>query len=326
MSDSIENAIDLALNGHSFLILGSAGTGKSSLVKRIAKELSSSGKKVQITCSTGIACQIYCDACTIHQFSGIGDGRFGPDEILQVLLNNRKYDKTIDNIKKCDTIIIDECSMLSERTLDSISKACSVKSPNYPFGGIQVILAGDFFQLPPVPNLQFKDHGNFCFLSNIFKSVFQHYVLLTKNLRQNDALLIQTIQQVQKGHLSNESKMFILSLQRKLPPTGEIIHLFSKNDLCNDHNRKCLLQLEGDLVQYSAKDSGCTAELKHCPVEKNLWLKIGAPVICTKNLSCKVVNGLQGKILKLEHDGPTVHFSTANITLKLKKESFTGKF
>lgn len=84
MNKNEKDALNLPSNGHSFLLLGSAGTGKSWLVKDIAKELNSESSNVKITCSAGIVCQIYNDAGTVQQFAGIGDGRFSPDKIQKV--------------------------------------------------------------------------------------------------------------------------------------------------------------------------------------------------------------------------------------------------
>lgn len=116
-----KKAFDVALEGHNLLILGSAGTGKSFVAKEIARCLKQKGKHVQITCSTGIACSVYGhDACTIHQFLGISDGRYGPSEIVDVIKGSRKFEYVIDHISKTDTIIIDECSMISMRIFDTI--------------------------------------------------------------------------------------------------------------------------------------------------------------------------------------------------------------
>ena len=91
-------AFDIASGGHSLLLLGSAGTGKSHVIKEICKELSKKGKKVQLTCSTGIACAMYpahLNPLTVHKFTGIDDGRHDPTEIASVLKNNAKYDNLI---------------------------------------------------------------------------------------------------------------------------------------------------------------------------------------------------------------------------------------
>lgn len=138
-----KQAIDIALEGHNLLLLGSAGTGKSFVVNNIAKCLEKVGKHVQITCSTGIACSVYSGkACTSHQFTGISDGRHGRDDIVDVIKNNPKHGYVIDNITKVDTLIVDECSMISKQVFDTIHQVCKIKDPNAIFGGIQIIFVG----------------------------------------------------------------------------------------------------------------------------------------------------------------------------------------
>ena len=103
-----EQAIDMAVQGHNMLLLGSAGTGKSFVIKEIEKRIAGKGRKVQITCSTGIACHVYHDACTIHQFLGLSDGRYDPVDIQNVIKHNRKYDYVLNNISSIDTLIVGE--------------------------------------------------------------------------------------------------------------------------------------------------------------------------------------------------------------------------
>ena len=108
MNPEQKQAIDMALKGHNMLLLGAAGTGKSYVINEIYKQLSEKGINVKITCSTGIACQVYgsTKACTVHQFLGLGDGRYGPDDIVHTVKNNRKYDYVVDNISLTDTLIV----------------------------------------------------------------------------------------------------------------------------------------------------------------------------------------------------------------------------
>lgn len=100
MNPEQKQAIDMALKGHNMLLMGPAGTGKSFVINEIYKQLSDKGKNVKITCSTGIACQVYSSikACTVHQFLGLSDGRYGPDDIVTIIKNNRKYDNVVNNI------------------------------------------------------------------------------------------------------------------------------------------------------------------------------------------------------------------------------------
>lgn len=249
-------AIEIALCGHNLLLLGAAGTGKSYVIREIYKSLKAKGQNVQIICSTGIACNVYHgegEACTIHQFTGISDGRCGPEQIAEVIKNNRNYDYVVQNIKNLDTLIVDECSMISLRTFDTIEQVCKMKDPCALWGGIQLIFCGDFYQLPPVPNKYYGDEGKYCFESKNFANVFPHRVVLRENLRQKDEKLIKAIAEVYSGNLSIESEVFINSLSAPLQLTKgtESVKLYSRNDLVDDYNRKCILNYPGNLYEFS---------------------------------------------------------------------------
>ncbi|OWF42456.1 DNA repair and recombination protein pif1, mitochondrial [Mizuhopecten yessoensis] len=135
--------------GHSLYIGGPAGTGKSFLLNKIVTSLRSAGKCVQLTCTTGIACTNFppaLGAMTIHHWSGIHDGRYSSKEVVFLIKNNEKFKYALQRIQLTDTLIIDEVSMLSERLFDQLRDICSLSDPSKLFGGIQLILCGDFAQ------------------------------------------------------------------------------------------------------------------------------------------------------------------------------------
>ena len=251
-------AVNIATKGHNLLLLGRAGTGKSYVVNTIANELRNIGKKVQITCSTGIACSVYPpgDACTIHHFLGLSDCRYGPEEIVKVIKNNRCFEYVVENVNNIDTIILDECSMISKRVFDTINRVCQIKDTSKTFGGIQIIFCGDFYQLPPVCNARYHDNGEYCFQSNDFKETFPHTVTLKENIRQCQHQLINTLEEVFTGKLSAESEDFICSLNRKLETPTPSVKLFSKHDSVDAYNRQRLLDFPGSGRLYEFKSSG----------------------------------------------------------------------
>ena len=151
MNDKQKAAVKVALDGHNLSLLGSAGTGKSHMLKEISKALKSQGKRVQITCSTGIAWTVYehiDKACTVHQFLGLLDGRYMPSEILNIHKNIAKFNYVRTNLENTDCLVIDECSMISARLFETIIRVCSSK----PNGPLQLIFCWDFFQLPHSPS------------------------------------------------------------------------------------------------------------------------------------------------------------------------------
>jgi ATP-dependent DNA helicase PIF1 len=324
-------AVNDASKGHNILLLGSAGTGKSYVLCEIYDTLTSQGKKVKLTCSTGIACSVYptrLNAETINKFAGIDDGRHEPSQIASVLRNVPKYDKVIQEIMVTDVLIIDECSMISERTFESVKSVCEMKDPKTLFGGIQIIFCGDFYQLPPVPNRRYNDDGSFCFQSKYFEHVFPHKVTLTENVRQNEKQFVEVLNEIHQGILSESGAIFMKSLTRALNLPAECdadtVKLFSTNLLVDTYNRKCLLNSPGNLFEFKAIDSGDTAELKKLTVPSTLWLKVGCPVILLRNLSDILVNGLRGTLTSVTDTVLTVKFPTLTNTTSIKKEAFTG--
>lgn len=320
-------AIDIALSGHNLLLLGPAGTGKSFVISKIAKKLTERGKHVQVTCSTGIACSVYdrMNACTIHKFLGLTDGRYGPDDITRVISNSPRYAYVLDNINAVDCLIVDECSMVSRRTFETVRQVCMLKNEKAVFGGIQMIFCGDFCQLPPVANLLYQDCGEFCFESGLFKEVFIHKVILQENLRTQDDRLSKVIGEIFNGHVSQESEHFLKVLNRPLPHAGDSIKLFAKNDIVDDFNRSLILNLSGQLFEHNAADSGDLSELTSVTAPKTLWLKVGCPVILLQNLSDELYNGRLGKVYSLDN-GPKVAFQDPNLELTVPKVKFSGKF
>ncbi|XP_053395637.1 uncharacterized protein LOC128555878 [Mercenaria mercenaria] len=183
-------ALDLALAGHNLVITGQAGTGKSFIVGEIVKNLRASGRKVQLTCTTGIACLNYSnnlDTQTIHRWSGMDDGRYSSKETVSIIKNSPNSALTLERIRQTEVLIIDEISMLSRSMFEQVAEICSIKNPDFLFGGMQVIVAGNFYQLPPVPNRLYSDNGEMCFESRTFQKVLQHKVTLEEIVRQKDA-------------------------------------------------------------------------------------------------------------------------------------------
>lgn len=160
------------------------------------------GKNVQVTASTGIAAQNmqsklkHFGTSTVHKFFALKDGRYENDELVDLIMSDENFSDTKENIISVDTIIIDEISMLSLKLLEQIHYVMkSVRKNSYPFGGVQIILSGDFYQLPPVPNLRFGDDGMMCYLSDLVKNYF-HHVQLGKIHRQEELDLINALHQI----------------------------------------------------------------------------------------------------------------------------------
>ncbi|KAL3861919.1 hypothetical protein ACJMK2_007931 [Sinanodonta woodiana] len=291
-------AVEKAVEGHNIILLGQSGTGKSFVVKEIQKKLSGAGKNVSVTGTTGIAA-LNVKGCTVHSWSGIGDGRYDSDELCQKLLTDEHFVSYKQNILKADSLIIDEISMLSLKHFEQIEYVCrTIKHKDLYFGGIQVIASGDFFQLPPVPDPLTSDSGEYYELD-----------------------FIKAINDVSKGEIPEDTKNLILRLQRPLPPGDDPIRLCGRNFDCDIFNACKLMEMDGVSKCYQSIDEDVNKLCSKMCVPKLLHLKIGCPVMLVKNISSALVNGLQGKVVAMKEDSVTVDFE--NDLVQLGRETFT---
>jgi ATP-dependent DNA helicase PIF1 len=150
--------------GKNVFITGPGGSGKSALIKCIYQDAKNMKKNIQVCALTGCAALLLgCKAKTVHSWSGIGLGNGQPEHLVARVKSN-KYSAA--SWKKTDILVIDEVSMLSLKLFDLLNKiGQSVRQYPRPFGGIQVIFSGDFYQLPPVGTHGEPDTSRFCFES-----------------------------------------------------------------------------------------------------------------------------------------------------------------
>ncbi|VDI26920.1 Hypothetical predicted protein [Mytilus galloprovincialis] len=320
-------AFELA-NGHNLIISGQAGTGKSFLLKYIVKDQREKQKNVAIVCSTGIASTLYEEfgAKTLHKWAGIEDRRHLNEEIIHLVQSDERFMSVKHNIQTTDLLIIDEVSMVSAKTFNKVEVLCrKVRDNNKYFGGIQVILSGDFYQLPPVPNKIIGDSGSHCFKLPWFDDCFPHKVQLNIIHRQSETALIQCINALEKGEVSNENVAFLNSLDRPLPNEDTAVHLYARNYDVDIFNYNKLQQLQGDLKTYKSTDVGSDFYLRKFLAPKNLGLKVGCHVMLVRNLSDTLVNGLCGTVTQLNSDSVDVKFIISNklSTVTLKPVVFT---
>ena len=151
------------------------------IFRQIVRALNDSRKSVAVTGTTGMASLNHAGGTTLHHWLGVGDGRFDSDSLVAAITSEDRYSSTRTRIINSDVLIIDEIGMLSRKTFDQCEYVCrKVRRRELAFGGLQVIVAGDFRQLPPVPNRHYGDSGDYCFQSATFHDVFPHKFHLTK--------------------------------------------------------------------------------------------------------------------------------------------------
>ncbi|TFJ84312.1 hypothetical protein NSK_004303 [Nannochloropsis salina CCMP1776] len=308
------------MEGHNVYYSGRAGSGKTHLLRAIIDRAPAG--KTFVTASTGIAA-VNVGGTTLHSFAGIGLG----DDPLEVLKERAGKNRTAAaNWAAVEVLIVDEVSMLHGSLLSKLNEiAKHVKNqPHRPFGGVQLIFTGDFFQLPPVSRGRRAGDHDYAFLHPVWKELFgpESCYELTRVFRQAEKPLVALLNDVRYGRASAESIALLQELSRDLkPPPGiEPTLLFATNNRVDEMNQQKLGLLAGaEEHVFQATDSGVEPFLgqlrKNCLAESRLRLRIGAQVMLLKNVNANLglVNGAKGRVTSFTNDEehlPIVEFAS----------------
>jgi len=328
--------------GENLFITGPGGTGKTRLVKYLVEYAKSAAKPIQVCAMTGCAAVLLqCNARTLHSWSGIKLAKGPKKQVIDSVLRNRNACKAWRAAK---ILILDEISMLSKKVFEIIEElGRTIRKSSSPFGGLQVVFVGDFYQLPPVGTDGETDTEQFCFESPIWSTVFrqENHIELKTIFRQNDKEYIDILMQVRKGELDSE-KISILKkyLNRECDaeknngcvPT-KLFAIRSKVDYVNtqmftklnerehvfqyEFKVDCLTYLESGkvippdvlqkctLLSMQDKEFELDQILNNSQCNKILRLKKGAAVMCTVNLDMDsgICNGSQGIVVDIVENG-----------------------
>ncbi|XP_060941140.1 ATP-dependent DNA helicase PIF1 [Limanda limanda] len=318
--------LSAVLSGKNVFFTGSAGTGKSFLLKRIMGSLPP--KSTFATASTGVAAA-HIGGTTLHNFAGIGSGSAPLEQCIELA----QRPGVLPHWTTCRHLIIDEVSMVQAQFFDKLeSVARSVKRSTEPFGGIQLIICGDFLQLPPVS--KGKEKASFCFQARSWRKVIQVNMELTEVRRQTDQTFISLLQAVRVGRVTEEVTAKLLkSAYHNIERDGILAtRLCTHKDDVELTNENKLQQLPGSVHVFEALDSDPnlvkTIDV-HSPVNRLIQIKVGAQVMLTKNLDVSrgLVNGARGVVLAFEsgkHGLPRVRF-LCGVTEVLKRERWVFK-
>jgi hypothetical protein len=305
-------ALEILLAGESALLTGPAGTGKTYLLNQFIKLAKHDGKHVSVTATTGLAAT-HLGGSTIHAWAGIGVHDVLPPGFAEYLSKGRK-----EIIEKTDVLIIDEISMLHDYRLDMVDDVCRMvrKQPDVPFGGIQVVMSGDFFQLPPV-NREGSRAGSFVVNSRVWQELDPVILYLDAQHRQKEGdTLHEILTHLRAGDLRRRHAETLLERADIAPPSDEVLTELHTVNVDVDHiNELHLQKLGGDELIYEQHTTGSSNYVENLQrsvlAPAVLTLKQGALVMAVKNdANRRYVNGSIGTVVAFEQGSeyPVVEF------------------
>lgn len=303
-------ALEVLLDGHSALLTGPAGTGKTYLLNQFIRHAKAEGKHVSVTATTGLAAT-HLGGNTIHAWSGIGVA----DELRPGFADHMSKTRR-ETIEKTDVLIIDEISMLHDYRLDMVDEVCRlVRRRDEPFGGIQVIMSGDFFQLPPV-NRSDGRAGGFVVNSAVWAELDPVVIYLVEQHRQDDEELLDILTALRAGDIRRHHAEKLLARAEVEPDDPETItELHTVNidvDTINHAKLAALDTEERTFQQFTTGSANYVESLQRsvlAPAE--LVLRRGALVMAVKNSPQRTyANGSIGTVVNFEPgtDYPIVEF------------------
>jgi ATP-dependent DNA helicase PIF1 len=321
-----------ALNGKNIFCTGGGGTGKSTLLQQLIKELKKKHgtNHVFVTATTGLsACSI--GGITVHQFAGLSSPI---DEDVTDMATMKKIAQdvkerrsaAVKRWRSCKVLIVDEISMMSRKVFETLHViACDVCENLSVFGGIQVVFVGDFFQLPPVirkntstgkptASLSKDQDDHFCFQSSLWPRLIDMTHVLEKVFRQKDCDFIDALESVRYGHLSRDAKQIFDGRVRV--NIGESVQLFTHNRDVDRINGDELSKLDDSEYSFKAVDKGSDNYLRMLQSSSSapscLILKRNAHILLTKNIDVAngLVNGARGVVSDFtpRHGYPIIRF------------------
>lgn len=319
-------------NKENVFMTGPGGSGKTFLIREIynwytQREI----KNIQVCALTGCAAVLLqCNAKTIHSWAGIGIANGDALNLINNVAFNKFKRKRWLNV---DILVIDEVSMLSNKLLtilDGIAK--KVRKNSLPFGGIQILFSGDFYQLPPVGNAGEPETSEFCFESPIWDTLFHKQISLKQIFRQTDQSYASILNQIREGRLNKSSYERLMSrcipceddtiLPTKILPRRHDVNRINEREMKSLDNQERKFEMQ--VVKTFSEDTKICinpeqirTDLENLKnnlmAEKELTLKVGAQVMCIVNMDTEgtnpVVNGSRGVVIDFTEAGiPIVKF------------------
>lgn len=310
-------ALEILLAGESALLTGPAGTGKTFALNQFIRLSKAGGKHVSVTATTGLAAT-HLGGTTIHAWSGIGVHDSLPNNFVDHMAKGRR-----EIIEKTDVLIIDEISMLHDYRLDMVDEVCRLvrKQPDIPFGGIQVVMSGDFFQLPPI-NRSDSRSGGFVTGSIAWRELDPAILYLDQQFRQREGdELLEILTHLRAGDLRRRhAEQLLARADVAVPDEVRLTELHTVNVDVDKINALQLEKLGGDEVIYEQHTTGSQSYVENLQrsvlAPATLTLKLGALVMAVKNDPARrYANGSIGTVTGFEpgSDYPIVEFLNGKV-------------
>lgn len=314
-----DEAFAILKTGLNVFLTGEPGSGKTHTINRYVHWLRERGVEPAVTASTGIAAT-HINGMTIHSWSGIGIKSNISDYDIEYI---QSREKTARRIIEAKVLIIDEISMLDEQTLNSVDRVLrtlrhKAMQPEEPFGGLQIIFVGDFFQLPPISR---KSEVKFAFESSAWKEANPVICYLSEQHRQEDQEFLELLGAFRRGMLSSSHRTRLRS-RAGMQQSKVATKLYTHNENVDRINQESLAQINGSSHVFHMTSRGPAALVEalknQCLSPETLELKEGAKVLFTRNnFDAGYVNGTLGEVVAFSKLGmPIVKTKNDTITVE----------
>jgi len=295
------------LEGNSVFLTGAPGAGKTYVLNEFIRRAKRAGKNVAVTASTGIAAT-HIGGTTIHSWSGLGIREFLSERDREWLAKN---DRLLKRYNAADVLVIDEVSMLHGARLNMVNEAAKLlRKSDAPFGGLQVVLVGDLFQLPPIS--RGTAMVDFVHLSDAWAELDPKICYLTEQHRQVGDSLLDLLEAMRRGDINELHESALQErLREKRPGDLVVTRLYSHNMDVDSINQRHLQDIVETGKTYRMQTTGQAAKVeqlvKSVLAPETLELKIGAEVMfVANNFGAGFVNGTRGRVVDFRDNLPVV--------------------
>lgn len=316
-------ALRVMLGGASVFLTGPPGAGKTYVLNEFIKRAQRQGKIVAVTASTGIA-STHIGGTTIHSWSGLGI-----KDVLSDWDRDRleQTDRMVKRYNGADVLVIDEISMLHGKRLDMVNEVCKLLRRNpKPFGGLQVILVGDLFQLPPIN--RGGELVDFAHTSAAWQELAPHICYLTEQHRQQEDGLLDLLNAMRKGTVDDFHEELLRERMEAKPQEDEAItRLYTHNVDVETINQQHLSALDSEVKTFTMETRGAAPKIeqliKSVLAPQELQLKKGAEVMfVANNYAAGFVNGSRGRVVGFKDGEPMVELLSNNRIIKVEPHSW----